>query len=193
VPNAIGYLQEDFAATNDLHVSFRVRVTGLSTSSPRFVMLANAGTTTGNLVLTSSGRLRLRSGATTIGVDSAPLQLGVTYRVGLHQRRGTGADGVLEAYVASDGTAFGTPFARMTNGTWTTGADRLRIGATNSSAVNLTFDDVLLGADAMPAVAQASSGIILIAAVAPADRSAPAGARPLTPSDLLIRGFLCPI
>ncbi len=193
VPNAVGYLQEDFVATNDLHISFRVRVTGLSSSSPRFAMLSNAGTTTGNLVLTSTGRLRLRSGSTTIGVDSPPLQLGVTYRVGLHQRRGTGGDGVLEAYVAADGAPFGTPFARMANGTWTTAADRLRIGATNSSAVNLTFDDVLLGADAMPAVAQAASGIILVAAVAPSDRTAPIDFGLRAPSDLLLRGFLCPI
>ena len=81
----------------------------------------------------------------------------------------------------------------MTNGTWTTAADRLRIGATNSSAVNLTFDDVLLGADAMPAVAQAASGIILVAAVVPADPAAPIDSGLRTPSDLLLHGFLCPI
>ena len=107
VPNAVGYLQEDFVATNDLHISFRVRLTGLPAVHRASSMLSNAGTTTGNLVLTSTGRLRLRSGSTTIGVDSAPLQLGVTYRVGLHQRRGTGGDGVLEAFVAADGRRSG--------------------------------------------------------------------------------------
>jgi hypothetical protein len=165
VSNATGYVQEDFAATDDLYLSFRLRLPALSSGSPRVVMLANGGTTTGNFVLTSTGRLRLRVGSTTVGVDSAPLQAGVTYRVGLHQRRGTGSNAIIEAFLAADGAAFGAPFARSTTGTWTTAADRLRIGATNGSAVNIVVDDVILANGVMPTSAPAGAGIILVAAI----------------------------
>ena len=64
-------------------------------------MLSSAGTTSGNLLLTSTGRLRLRLDGTVIGADSAPLVPGTTYVVGLHQKRGTGSNGVLEAFLAA--------------------------------------------------------------------------------------------
>jgi hypothetical protein len=45
--------------------------------------------------------------------------------------------------------------------------DRLRIGATNSSAVNFVLDDILLAGGAMPAGPLASSLTGIIAASAP--------------------------
>ena len=129
-------------------------------------MLSNAGATTGNVTLTSAGRLRLRNAATAVGTESAPLQAGTTYVVGLHQTRGTGANGVLEAFVALDGQPFGAPFARITNGTWTTSADRMRFGATNGAAVNLTFDDILVASGGVPAPI-ASGGTAILAAAVP--------------------------
>ena len=120
-----------------------------------------------NLLLTSTGRLRLRLAGTVIGADSAVLALGTTYVVGLHQKRGTGSNAVLEAFLAPDGSAFGAPFASRTNGTWTTAMDRLRIGATNGTAVNLVLDDILLAKDAMPAGPLAASSTGIIAASAP--------------------------
>ena len=54
----------------------------------------------------------------------------------------------------------------MTNGTWTTPADRTRFGATNSTAVDVTIDDVLVGSGAMPN-AVASTGAIVLAAAVP--------------------------
>ena len=47
-------------------------------------------------------------------------------------------------------TLFGTPFASMTNGGWTTTADRVRLGATNGNAVDLWLDDISLDNAAMP-------------------------------------------
>ena len=53
----------------------------------------------------------------------------------------------------------------MSNGTWTTSADRIRFGATAGGAVNLTVDDVLIGSGSMPPPVASSGGIILAAAV----------------------------
>jgi len=164
--NTTGYLQETFPATADTFLTMRVRLVALPTGSPRIVFLSSAGTTVGNLTLSSAGRLRLRNGSTVVGVESAAMQVGNTYLIGLHQGRGTGTDAVLEAFLAPDGGTFGAPFARMTNGTWTTSADRTRFGATNGTAIDVTIDDVLIASGAMPA-AVASTGAIVLAAAVP--------------------------
>jgi hypothetical protein len=75
--------------------------------------------------------------------------VGTVYRVGLHQRRGTGADAILEAYLAVGDAPFGAPFAAMTTGTWMTQADRLRPGPTSATA-DVTFDDIRLDSAIMP-------------------------------------------
>lgn len=163
--NTTGYLQESYPATADTFLTLRVRVVALPTGAPRIFMLSNAGVTTGNLTLSSTGRLRLRNGSTAVGAESMALQAGSTYRIGLHQTRGTGGNAVLEAWVVADGATFGTPFARLTTGTWTTSADRFRLGATNGTAVNLTVDDVLISSGSMPTpVAIAGSAILAAAA-----------------------------
>jgi hypothetical protein len=119
---------------------------------------------------------------------------GTTYRIGLHQKRGTGGNGVMEAFLAADGAAFGAPFASQVNGSWTTAMDRLRIGATNSTAVNVVLDDILLATGAMPGAPLASSSgtIMVLASVV----SRPVGIRAeadglVPPSGNLI--FVCPI
>jgi hypothetical protein len=108
------------------------------------------GVSIGNLYLRTSGVLRLRNGSVAIGSDTAPLTLGAIYRVGIRQKRGTGADGILQAYVAAGDNPFGTPFASTTSGTWTTQADRLRLGATLSVILDATFDDIRLDSASMP-------------------------------------------
>ena len=163
--NTTGYLQEGFPATADTFVTMRVRVVALPASSPRIVMLANAGTTVANVTLSSTGRLRLRNASTTVGAESPPLTAGNTYLIGLHQKSGTGGNAVMEAFVVPDGATFGAPFARLTTGTWTTSADRIRFGATNGTAVDLTVDDVLIGSGSMPAPVASTTGIVLAAAV----------------------------
>jgi hypothetical protein len=127
-------------------------------------MLANAGTTVGNLTLSPAGRLRLRNGSTTIGAESPPLLAGNTYLIGLHQKSGSGGPAALEAFVAPDGGTFGTPFAAGT-GTWTSSADRIRFGATNGTAVDLTMDDVLISSGGMPSPVASTGQFVLAAAV----------------------------
>src|SRR5262249_33331405 len=105
----------------------------------------------------TNGSLRLRNGSTQVGRDSAlALQPNKLYRVGLHQKKGSGANAVLEAFVVQGDNLFGTPFASMTNGSRTTRADRVRLGATNSNAVDVWLDDIGLdnAAMALPIPAQ---------------------------------------
>jgi len=83
-------------------------------------------------------------------VDSTPLSVGMTYRVGFHQKRGSGGDAVLEAFMAANGAQFGSPFAAISSGSWTTRADRLRLGATASTAVDAIFDDIKLDTAGLP-------------------------------------------
>lgn len=148
------YLQEDFASADDLYLSFALRVDALPSSNVRLAMLANAGTTVGNLDLTPQGQLRLRNGSTTIGGASAPLRIGATYRVGLRQRRGGGGNAILEAHLTEGGTPFAAPFSATTSGTWTSPTNRLRIGATTSTALRATFDDIRLDTAAFASAAR---------------------------------------
>ena len=145
----------------------RVRLVASPTGSPRILMLSNGGTTVGNLTLSTARRLRLRNGSTAVGAESTPLQIGSTYLIGLRQTRGTGGNAVLRAYIAPDGTTFGAPFASLTTGTWTTSADRIRLGATNGTAVDLTMDDVLIASGGVPAPVEAAGGAIVLAAAVP--------------------------
>jgi chitodextrinase len=146
-----GYLTEDFAGVDDLFVSFYLRLNALPSTDTRIAFISNAGTTVGNIVLRSTGALRLRVGSTTIGESAALAVKPAVYRVGLHQKRGTGGNGVLEAFVMpANATAFGAPFAATAAGSWMTQANRLRFGATNGQAINATFDEIILDAAAMP-------------------------------------------
>jgi hypothetical protein len=113
-------------------------------------MFGNSGTTVGNIVLTTAGKLRLRNGSTNIGLDTAVLTLGATYRVALHQKKGTGTNALLEAYLSSDGT-FTAPFAASAGETFTSAATRFQIGATSSTAVAITVDDITLDTAAFAA------------------------------------------
>ena len=143
------FLQEDFTPVADFYVSAYLRIAALPTSDVRLVLISNEGTSVGNVIVRPTGRLRLRVGSTTIGAESEPLAVGQLYRIGVHQRSG-GGNAVLEAFLASGDQAFGAPFSITATGTWTTPADRLRLGATTDAAVNVVFDDVVLATLAMP-------------------------------------------
>ncbi|WP_233149737.1 carboxypeptidase regulatory-like domain-containing protein, partial [Kineosporia sp. A_224] len=144
------YLEEAFTARDDLYVSGLLRLDTVPTTDTRVLQVLDGTTTVAALqVRATSGRLRLRNGSTTVGVESAPLTPGTTYRVGVHQRRGTGANAVLEAFVAPVGTEYGTPFARTATGTWTTAATALRFGTTTGNGAS-TLDDVLVDGATMP-------------------------------------------
>ncbi|MEQ1758195.1 MAG: Ig-like domain-containing protein [Vicinamibacterales bacterium] len=138
------YLQEDVTASADLTVTFYLRLTTAPSSDVRLAFLSNSGTSVGALFLLSTGQLRLKVGSTTIGLDSAPLVVGTTYRVSLHQRQAVGATPrLMEAFVATGDNAFGAPFASSETNSWSGNADRLRLGGTNGS-VSVVVDDVTL-------------------------------------------------
>jgi PKD repeat protein len=151
IPNtASSYLQENFTAADDIYVSFYLRVSTLPGSSVRIAMFSNAGTTVGSIQLMSDGRLQLRNGSTTIGSSSTALAVNTIYHIGLHQKKGAGGNAILQAYLAANGDPFGAPFATTATGTWTTPADRLRVGATAANAIAATFDDINLDTAGLP-------------------------------------------
>ncbi len=149
ITNTTAYVEESFTATDDLYGSFLVRLTATPTNNAQLLLITNGGTTQGNLVLLTTRRLRLRIGSTTLA-DSPVLTVGTTYIVGFHQKRGTGSNGIIEAWLAPAGSALGSPFARRTTGTWKTAADRVRLGATDSIRVSVLLDNVLLDRASMP-------------------------------------------
>ncbi len=151
IPNlASVYLEETFTGVDELFVSFYVKVNALPASGVRLMFISNAGTTIGNLYLQPNGALRLRNASTTIGSDSSPLALNTLYRVGIHQKAGSGANAILEAYVIEGDLPFAAPFARLTSGAWITQADRIRIGSTLAVALDVLLDDIRLDSMAMP-------------------------------------------
>jgi len=147
---ANSYLTENFSAADELFVSFYVQLNGLPGSSARIAQVLNGSATIGNILLTTSGKLRLRNNSTTIGADSAPLSVGTIYRIGLYQKKGTGGNAVLEVYLAAGDTPFGSPFASSATQTFTSQATAFRFGATNANALNGRFDNIRLDTAAMP-------------------------------------------
>jgi RHS repeat-associated protein len=81
---------------------------------------------------------------------SATLATGVVYRIGIRQQAGTGANGVLEAFVATGDAAFGAAFTSSSAQTFTTSASEVRVGATNTVALNAVFDSLLIDTASMP-------------------------------------------
>ncbi len=151
--SSTAYLEKSWTAANDAWIVATVRLAALPTTAVRILQIQDQGTTIGNLQLQTTGALRLRNNSTSVGSLSAPLQVGVSYRIAIHQRAGTGANAVLDGFVARTGDAFGPAFASLANGTWTTKADRLRIGATSGGVLSITMDDVLVDGASMPAPA----------------------------------------
>gem|GEM_PF-2954923 len=140
------YLREDFSGVNDLFVTFSLRLVTLPNGNARIALISANGTQVANLLVRSNGQLRLRNHTTTIGADSSALSVGTIYRIGLRQKVGTGSNGVIEAYLATGDTPFGSPFASSTAQTFTAQATQLTLGATTTTAINAVVDEVLLDA-----------------------------------------------
>ena len=144
------YLDESFTAVDDLFVSFYLQLPTALANNVRIVRITNAGTTMGHIKLLQTGKLELRNGSTSIGVSATALSPGTLYRIGLHQKKGSGSNAVLEGFLAVGDEAFGAPFAATTTGTWTTRADRLEVGASSLDVLDAVFDDIKLDSGAMP-------------------------------------------
>jgi RHS repeat-associated protein len=151
VPNlGNSYLRKEIADADDLYVTFYVRVSSLPSNNTRILQISNGGTTVAEIQLTTAGKLRFRNAGTSIGLDSAALTVGSIYRVGVHQKKGTGANAVLEAYLASGDAPFTSPFSAATNQTFTTAATRVNLGATTSTAAAIALDDITFDTATLP-------------------------------------------
>ena len=97
--NTTGYLQEAFPGDADTFLTMRLRLVALPVGSPRIVFLSNAGTTVGNITLSSAGRLRLRNASTNDRgrVGRAAGRQHVPHRAAPDE--GQRANGVLEAFL----------------------------------------------------------------------------------------------
>ncbi|MCC6746719.1 MAG: hypothetical protein IT371_03615 [Deltaproteobacteria bacterium] len=142
--NKDSYLHQSLAPAKDLYVTFTMRLEELPPGTTRFLNVSASGSSLGNLQLRSSGKIVLRLSSDTVGYEVGPLVVGTLYRLGLHQRAGSGKDGVLEAYLAVGDAPFGAPFAGLKDGKWTSAADGVRLGATSGDEIDATFDDLTL-------------------------------------------------
>jgi len=150
-----GYLNVGYTGVDELYVSFYIVVKALPSSSARIAVITNSstnGTTSlGSIILTNAGILQLRNGSTTIGSTSSAqaIALDTIYRIGIHQKTGSG-NGVLEAYLAAGDNPFTTPFFSSSTQTISLQANGLRLGATNSNILDIIMDDVRLDNAVMP-------------------------------------------
>jgi len=151
ISDEASYIEESLPDTTDLFLSFYLRLSDLPSSGDLRLVRFSVGRETAANLLLRDGRLRLRMDRAPVGSDSDLLVPGRVYRIGIHQRAGTGMNAVLEAFVAAGDDPFIAPFAATRRGEWTEPPDRVRVGMTTSNAVDALIDDVRLHADEMPA------------------------------------------
>jgi RHS repeat-associated protein len=150
VPNTnTSYLREDIADTDSLFISFYLRVTTAPGSNTRILQVSNrtgpsSVATAANIQLTTSRRLRLRYDGTSLPIDSAQLTLNTDYRVGVWQKKGTGANGLLAGYLAVGDAPFTSPYVMTNTLTFTTPAARVNLGASTGTAANIVVDNFRL-------------------------------------------------
>jgi hypothetical protein len=147
---ASSYGQEDFTATDELFITLYMKIGAVPAGQVRLVRITDQGTSVGALTLETTGKLTLRSASTNVGATAAALKPGTVYRIGIHQKRGTGSNAVLEGFLATGDAAFTTAFAKSSTQTFKTQADSVQIGASTATGGNLTFDDIRLDTGAMP-------------------------------------------
>ena len=141
---------QSYTATDEIFISLYVRLAAIPAGQVRVVRITDAGTSVGALTLETTGKLTLRSGTTSIAATPTALVVGTLYRIGIHQKKGTGSNAVLEGFIATGDAAFTTPFATSSTQTFTTQADSVQIGATTGTAGSMTIDDIRLDTGSMP-------------------------------------------
>ena len=144
------YGRENFSATDQIFISLYVRIGAIPAGQVRLVRITDQGTTVGAITIETSGKVTLRSGTTNLGATTIALKPGTVYRVGIHQKKGTGSNAVLEGFLAIGDANFTAPFASNGSQNFMTQADSLQIGASTSTGVNLTVDDIRLDTGSMP-------------------------------------------
>jgi len=147
---ASSYGQENYSATDEIFVSFYLRIAALPSGQVRLARIADQGTTVGALTLETTGKVTLRNFVTSLGASTAAITPGTVYRIAIHQKKGAGTNAVLEGFLATGDSNFTAPFASSGTQTFTTQADSAQIGATTPTGGSLTFDDIRLDTGAMP-------------------------------------------
>ena len=150
ISTGTSYGTQTYTATDEIFLSLYIRLAAIPSAQVRVVRITDAGTSVGALTLETTGKLTLRNGSTSLGATTAALTPGTLYRIGIHQKRGTGSNGMLEGFVATGDANFGAAFASSGTQTFTTQADSVQIGATTGTAGSFTVDDVRLDTGAMP-------------------------------------------
>ena len=144
------YGQENYTATDEIFISLYLKIAALPAGQVRLVRITDQGSSVGALTLETTGKLTLRNSSTNLGATTAALSPGVIYRIGIHQKKGTGSNAVLEGFLATEDADFGAAFARNSSQTFITQADSVQIGASTSTGGTITFDDIRLDTGAMP-------------------------------------------
>ena len=144
------YGTQTYTSTDEIFLSLYIRLAAIPSAQVRVVRITDAGTSVGALTLETTGKLTLRNGSTSVGATTAALTPGTLYRIGIHQKRGTGSNGILEGFVATGDANFGTAFASSGTQSFITQADSVQIGATTGTVGSFTLDDVRLDTGAMP-------------------------------------------
>ena len=105
VTNTGSYVSKTGMSADDLYVTFYLRLNALPAAVPRIAEIRTGattplnGTVVGNIDVSTGGALSLNSNTGTLVASSGALAIGQTYRVLLHQKKGTGANGLLEAFL----------------------------------------------------------------------------------------------
>ncbi|HJZ05130.1 hypothetical protein A2634_03600 [Candidatus Amesbacteria bacterium RIFCSPHIGHO2_01_FULL_48_32] len=150
VNSGVAYMVENFSpAVSDVYVSFYLRVNTLPTTNATMFDLRDTGTARkGMLQVTTASKLRLSNNGSVVGSDSPALTPGTIYRVGIHEKVGSG-NGILEAFVVAGEVAFGGPFAASSTQTFTASISRVTVGPTVNN-IGITVDDIRIGSGVMP-------------------------------------------
>jgi hypothetical protein len=144
------YGQENYSATDEIFISFYLKIAALPSGQVRLARIADQGTTVGALTLETTGKVTLRNFVASLGASTAAIIPGTVYRVAIHQKKGAGTNAVLEGFLETGDTTFTTPFASSGTQTFNTQADSVQIGASTSTGDTLSFDDIRLDTGAMP-------------------------------------------
>jgi len=145
--------QEDGTASNTYYVSAYIKFTTLPASgSSRVLMIRNGSTFLARLYVTSAGVIQLRNGAgTQVGSNGPTMATGTIYRMGLRYTMGTGANAVLEAYLATGDDAFGAAFASTSSDAGTAQANRVEAGQQSGGTAAVAYlDSIRIDTAAMP-------------------------------------------
>lgn len=146
--------EENFTGVDTLYVSAYILFSGLpATNQSRVLRIFNTTDILCTIYISSAGAIQLRDTTNTqIGSASGvTVTINNPFRIGLRYTKGTGADGILEAFAAAGDDAFGAAFASTSTHVDTLQANRVRAGQNTGGTVCTVYvDNVRIDDAAMP-------------------------------------------